>query len=370
MNGGLKSVITINQTIDDPYSRVSGDVNGSAIRWIRENSHRYLGKYKDGVMYICQLDDSNSNYYHDGTPAVLTGAEGDVFMRMPNFFYCGTEGDIVDINFSTVPFDNCVPWMDNALIGVYEMYVANNKGYSRSGVNSAAPMSYNSAISYSTNRGTGSGYQIIDFQMHCVIGSLYYAIYGNTCCKNTIGNGTSSVDKQTGQTNMLGMTDTIAGYNGDNQSINFLGLENWWGNKYEFIKDGKIKAGTSIITLDDPLNGGERTIPAFYYANYPKKMRFGRYLDLIVSSDDPNNGSKTVGYCEQQVFLTRFNSYNRVLRRSNCSNRPYNGVSFIASDLYDSFVDSYAVYGSRLAYRGNIIEIDNVQEFKNIVATN
>jgi hypothetical protein len=31
------------------------------------------------------------------------------------------------------------------------------------------------------------------------------------------------------------MADTVARGNGDSNSINFLGLENWWGDKSEFI---------------------------------------------------------------------------------------------------------------------------------------
>jgi hypothetical protein len=64
---------------------------------------------------------------------------------------------------------------------------------------------------------------------------LYYALYGNTNCQATIGSGTDSYTKNTGTTNSLGMRDTSASKTGNSNSINFLGLENWWGNKYEFI---------------------------------------------------------------------------------------------------------------------------------------
>ena len=37
--------IIIDENISDPYARVYGDVRGAVIRWIRENSHRVLGKY-------------------------------------------------------------------------------------------------------------------------------------------------------------------------------------------------------------------------------------------------------------------------------------------------------------------------------------
>ena len=50
---------------------------------------------------------------------------------------------------------------------------------------------------------------------------LYYAYYGNTNCQATIGFGTNNSGKNTGATNALGMEDTVAGGNGDSNSINF-----------------------------------------------------------------------------------------------------------------------------------------------------
>ena len=64
---------------------------------------------------------------------------------------------------------------------------------------------------------------------------VFWAQYGNTNSQGVIGSGTDSCQKQTGQTDSLGMEDTRAETNGNTMSINFWGLENWWGNKAEFI---------------------------------------------------------------------------------------------------------------------------------------
>jgi hypothetical protein len=42
------------------------------------------------------------------------------------------------------------------------------------------------------------------------------------------------------------MADTVAGGNGNTDSINFLGLENWWGNKYEFIDNIRFNYTTEV----------------------------------------------------------------------------------------------------------------------------
>jgi len=119
------SWITLNQTITDPATMISGDVNGEHIQLIRNNSHRYLGKYTaDGTMTVCQLDDTDSNLYADGSAATLTGTEGDVFMKLPKFYYKAKEKqtDVWSIGFyygESAPSSAWKEWDGNDLIGVY-----------------------------------------------------------------------------------------------------------------------------------------------------------------------------------------------------------------------------------------------------------
>ena len=99
-------------------------------------------------------------------------------------------------------------------------------------------------------------------------------------------------------TDSLGMNDTKAETNGNTMSINFWGLENWWGNKYEFMQEDNIGATMSTY---DPMTKGTREISVpDYKSSYPKKMVFGKYMDLIPMSDDPKNGSGSIGYCDIQ----------------------------------------------------------------------
>ena len=355
--GGKVNVITINQAISDPYSMVGGDVNGDVIQWIRSNSHRVLAKKTgDGKITYCRLDDGNSNLYHDGSAAKLNGTEGDVFVKLPTFYYYGTEGDNVEITFSNKPFDGCVEWDTNILIGAYEAVVKNKKTYSISGMQSTSDVSQANFKKYAQARGTG--YQLVDWQMHCVLGCLYYAMYGNTNCQVTIGEGTGAYDKVCGQTNTLGMTDTQASTNGNEQSINFWGLENWWGNKYEYIQEDNI--GGNIPTYD-PVTKGSRNVAVPTYIGYcPKKMKFGKYLDLIAMSNDPMNGGDSVGYCDFQYWDEY--STGRVLERSCYSSDSYGGVAY-ATAMYDAS-STYSDYGSRLAFRGECTEETDVTTFK------
>lgn len=363
------STITIDQTNDDPAIRVSGDINDDVIQYIRNNSHRVLAKKTaDGVLTYCQLNDADSTKYYDGTAAALDGTEGDVFLKLPEFYYKGTEGNKVQITFSTKQVNGeYVRWNPNTLIGVYEAYNGSSKMYSRSGVVSTGSVSQSKWKTYAAARGTG--YQLVDWQMHCVMGCLYYAMYGNTDCQSSIGKGTNSYTKSTGQTNSLGMTDTVAGGNGDSQSINFWGLENWWGNKYEWIHDYNNPANSLSATVNDPVNGGTRSLPIFDYSGYyPKKMKFGRYLDLIATTDDPKNGSDTVGYCDYQWWPGSTNLEPRMVLRSGSGSNTYGGVASARAGNTASGTNSNI--GSRLAFRGSLIEETNVETFKAIAITN
>ena len=363
------SIITIDQTNDDPATRVSGDINGSVIQYIRNNSHRVLAKKTaDGVLTYCQLNDANSTQYYDGTTAALDGTQGDVFLKLPEFYYKGTEGDQVQIMFAKEQADaEYIRWDPNTLIGVYEAYNGSSNMYSRSGVDSTGNVSQSTWKTYAAARGTG--YQLVDWQMHCVMGCLYYAMYGNTDCQSSIGKGTKSKTKLTGQTNSLGMTDTVASINGNRKSINFWGLENWWGNKEEWIHDYNNPANSLSATVNDPVNGGTRSLPIFdYNAKFPKKMKFGRYLDLIATTDDPKDSSYTVGYCDYQLWPGSTKSEPRVVRRSYNGSSASGGVAYANSYATASF--TALEYGSRLAFRGSLIEEKNVETFKAITITN
>lgn len=354
------SIIEINQTISDPSSMITGDVNGKIIQWIRSNSHRVLAKKTgEGTVTYIELDDTNSNRYAlDGSEAKTDGTEGDVFVKLPTFYYSGTEGDNIKIKFSKEQFEGCVKWDENILIGAYEAYYENSKLQSRSGVESSANISKSNFKTYASNR--GKGYQLVDWQMHCVLGCLFYAMYGNTNSQAICGKGTSSYTKQCGETNILGMEDTKAETNGNTMSINFWGLENWWGNKIECMQENGI---TTKMDTYDPVTNSTRSIPISPYVGpYARKMTFGRYLDLIASSNS-NSSSDSIGYCDSH-FWQSSPSANNTITRSQNGNEGYCGVSAIMTVRFNPDGNINEYNGSRIAFRGVCTKAESVEAFK------
>lgn len=359
-NSAMLTTIRLDQTITDPATMITRTVDGGAIEAIRANSHRYLGKYTaEGTMTICQLDDTDSTKYADGIAADLTGGEGDVFMRLPQFYYRAVEysTDVWDITFAYggKPDDSFVEWDGTDLIGVYEAYNLSSKVYSRSGVSSTGSVSQANFKTYARNRGTG--FSIVKWKHQNIMAFLYYAMYGHMNCQAQIGAGTSSSGKSTGQTDSLGMEDTVAGGNGDSQSVNFWGLENWWGNKYEWVDNVVVNNRVWNITEDDDT---VRTVSAGTSSGYISKVSVGEYLDVIPTAA---SGSETTGFCD---YYYQSSSSSRVVRRSDYYSYTHGGVA-CASAYYDSSGTS-SDYGSRLAFRGKLVEAESVSAYQSTEA--
>ena len=358
--------ITIDQTVTDPNTMISGDVNGTILQWIRNNTHRYVAKKTgDGQVTICQLSDNDTTKFHDNltsSSAYIKSINHDVFVRIPRFWYKATETttNVWKIGFSNVKqFGSWKEWDGNDLIGAYEGVINGSQLLSISGEPSNGNVSQTDFKVYARTKGTG--YTLVKWKHHCIVGVLYYALYGNTNCQATIGSGTNSYTKETGLTNSLGMNDSSASATGNSSSINFLGLENWWGNKYEFIDNATFNHGGTdykfYIVEDD---GSSREVQAYPYTGtfYPTVMVFGEHLDLVMKPNT-TSGTTSTGFCDSQYFS---GSSNQVVRRSCSYSYARGGVACLNSG--GSASDAYSNVGSRLAFRGTIIEEKDIETFK------
>lgn len=358
--------ITIDQTVTDPNTMISGDVNGTILQWIRNNTHRYVAKKTgDGQVTICQLSDNDTTKFYDNltsSSAYIRSIKHGVFVRIPRFWYKATETstNIWKIGFSNRQQDSTwKEWDGNDLIGAYEGVVNGSQLLSISGEPSTGSVSQTDFKSYARTNGTG--YTLVKWKHHCIVGVLYYALYGNTNCQATIGSGTNSYTRTTGLTNSLGMNDSSASATGNSSSINFLGLENWWGNKYEFIDNATFNHGGTdykfYIIEDD---GSSREVQAHQYtgAFYPTVMVFGEHLDLVMKPNT-TSGTTSTGFCDRQYFS---GSSNQVVRRSCNNSYADGGVACLSASDSASFAGSGI--GSRLAFRGTIIEEKNIEIFK------
>ena len=335
------SRVVQDDSIADPQN-ITGDVNGTIIQQIRAKFRRCLAKKSaDGQMTIRYLKNDNSNYYDDGTAAKLDGTEGDVMVYFPCFYYKYENLGSYKFaySFALVQLDSTWKESPESLLGVYEAYANSGKLYSRSGVASNGNISQANFKTYARARGTG--YQIIDYDQHKMIAWMFYAVYGTRHCQSVCGSGTNDYQKVTGQTNTIGNVDTTTA-NGNSMSINFLGIENCWGNKYEWLDNVVVNNGTWVIT--DTVTNTSRSVAGLQTNSswaYAKTAVAGEYLDIIAKE---GGMSDSTGYCDG--FYTTTSSSRVVLRSYNNSNSN-GGVAYAQCNNDSSNTNSN--YGSRLA---------------------
>lgn len=350
------TTLSVNTSSTDPSTMVSIVEDTGAIDAIRANSHRYLGKKTaEGEVTICQLDDSNSNYYLDGSIADLTGNDGDVFMKLPVFWYKWVSYDKLTLWYGIEPYGSeWKKWKGNNLIGVYKATLQNNKLYSISGVSPSGGLTYNNAKSYISNRGTG--YSLIKFGHHVLMSNLFLFLYKNTNSQSICGRGIPySSSNLNGGTNILGMEDTNVN-NGTDQPVNFWGLENWWGERYEFIDNCVLTADNYVGVSNDPfVEKGSHVTDVDSGFRESINLKYGlSYLDVGATS--------TTGLCDGFIAGVKDN----VLARTRNDRSLQDGIFYLDASITPT--QSHAVFGTRIAFIGNIVQKNNPTEFKNIIS--
>ena len=385
--GEADFTITLSRTTSDPSQIVS--IDGDGMDDFLKRFRRCLMKStSDHHANICYLDDSNSNYYHDGSSAILTGTEGDVMVYFPEFWYkCETSTDSHKIHISTSQI-NGYYHSPASLVGAYKAY---NEGISTlrslSGVDRTTSLTIGQFYKYARVR--GKGFHLIDYMQHRTIAWMFYTRYKNTDSQSICGTGdSSSTNILNGTTNGLGITDTttLSAASDSGRLVNFLGIEGCWGYIYEFIEgihsnssDNAVIAYDKPDLVNDSLDNYEydngysylqsnftlptlRKLNTSYLSGYIKDIWGGDYGDMTIAE---NNNSSSIPeehqyYCDYGYV---YPSATHIFTRSSSYADSYGGVSFLfgfwGSDNNGSDV------GSRLAFDGTIVET-SVADFKAI----
>lgn len=250
------SVPKIAKLVFDNYKsspNISGDINSDAIVDIIGRRRRCLcKKVAEGEAAIAYLQNDNSNFYEDGTPAKLDGTEGDVMTYIPKIWYdLKALGKSSEVIISTKEIEGYVLAYES-LLSVYPLCNISNKAYSHSGVLPATKMNFEGIC---TNR--GKGYQYMDFEQYCMILLLFCAKYGERSNVGILGNSLMDVQyTKSGNTNLLGNTDTNIG-TGEIYS-NLFGLESIVNGGQMWLYNSKTTMGNPstiypTTTITDPV---------------------------------------------------------------------------------------------------------------------
>lgn len=255
-----------------------GNASNNTLTRIRQNTHAYVSKYMGfSGLRLKQLDDTTRKKFADGTSAVdyisNESGEYDVFIKFGSDIYYKTEAytpqgqsspdpDYVLVSIAEeLPANEDVTkwqkWSQYKLIGVYQACQINNKLHSLSGKRAINNISQIDSIAKAKAR--GNNFNICDYDMTRLFAFLFYGYYSSLGCQQICGYGTTNqinydyYPKLSGNTDTLGMTDTNtitgngantpsrsqieAGTGSDIKSVNFWGLEDCWGDLFEWISN-------------------------------------------------------------------------------------------------------------------------------------
>ena len=330
----------------------------------------------DGSAAIAYLNSTDSNKWEDGSTVNRTGAYHYVYymVHFPKYYY---RTELVSIGkfklyISDRKLTDSYKEERECLIGVFEAYNTDGKLTSRPDTTSTGNQTIETFFNQAQTNGLNWG--LIDYRAHKTIANLFCAKYGNTNISTDnssipCSGGTRSWDGSTGATVSLGNRDGKS-----SKSSNFLGLEDCYYGKYEFVQginiidrqwivyDGGLKVNTDLSGLTSAGYTNVRQIvassssnTAASSSNWITGIAHGEYADIMPTY--VSGGSDTTYYADYYYQ----NTGNRVLLRS--------GDSGFGSDCgvfcsRASFASSHSgsTFGSRLGFYGNIV-VKTKEEF-------
>lgn len=323
----------------------------------------------DGSAAIAYLNSTDSNKWEDGSTVNRTGAYHYVYymVHFPKYYY---RTELVSIGkfklyISDRKLTDSYKEERECLIGVFEAYNTDGKLTSRPNTTSTGNQTIKTFFNQAQTNGSNWG--LIDYRAHKTIANLFCAKYGNTNISTDnssipCSGGTRSWDSSIGATVSLGNRDGKS-----SKSSNFLGLEDCYCGKYEFVQginiinrqwivyDGGLKVNTDLSGLTSAGYTNVRQIVASSSSNTAASssgwitgIAHGEYADIMPTY--VSGGSDTTYYADYYYH----NTGNRVFVRSGSSDHG-SDCGVFCSHAYSDSSSSISTIGSRLGFYGKIV---------------
>ena len=326
----------------------------------------------DGSAAIAYLGSTDSNKWEDGSTVEPTGAYHYVYymVHFPKYYYrmdnSGAAVNKYKLYISEKKINENYKEERECLIGVFEAYNSDGKLTSRKSSVSTGDQTIETFFNQA--QANGSNWGLIDYRAHKTIANLFCAKYGNTNISTDNGSipcsgGTRSWSSVTGNTIPLGNRDGTF-----NNSSNFLGLEDCYYGKFEFVQginviarkwivyDGGLKVNTDISGLTSAgytnvrqiVGPDESNTTASSSNGWIVGITHGEYADVMPSNT--TGGSDTTYYADYYYH----NTDNRVFARSGYSDSG-SVCGVFCSYAYCASSYSHSAIGSRLGFYGKIV---------------
>lgn len=358
--------------------------NRNVIESLRSKFKRCIAKpYGDDAALISYLNETDSNKWPDGTGATYeTVRKESLMVHFPKYYHKTIERSPgiwrtyiseqqIDIDYIEEP---------ELLLGTFEGLISDENGGALTSTGSSISTASKTIAQFvAAAKVNGSMYGIGDYRSHATIARMFCAYYKTTNISTSnsaipCSGGTKIYNYgRTGGTKALGNRDGKAAVNNDAgyYSTNFLGLEDCYYSKWEFVQGINILKGRYVVydggsfpdkDVSDLKAAGATNIRVVGYEPNPaatagyngwtKAVAQGKYGDVVPTA---HGGSETTYYSDYSWFNP---TANRIFLRSGYSDSGSRCGVFVASADHDSS-RPWATIGARLAFYGKIVVVDS-----------
>ena len=358
--------------------------NRNVIESLRSKFKRCIAKpYGDDAALISYLNETDSNKWPDGTGATYeTVRKESLMVHFPKYYHKTIERSpgIWRTYISEQQIDNDYIEEPELLLGTFEGIISDENGGALTSTGSSISAASKTIAQFvAAAKVNGSMYGIGDYRSHATIARMFCAYYKTTNISTSnsaipCSGGTKRYNYGwTGGTKALGNRDGKAAVNNDAgyYSTNFLGLEDCYYSKWEFVQGINILKGKYVVydggsfpdkDVADLEAAGATNIRVVGYEPNPaategyngwtKAVAQGKYGDVVPTA---HGGSETTYYSDYSWFNP---TGNRIFLRSGASGFGSQCGVFLAS-AGNASARSWTYIGARLAFYGKIVVVDS-----------
>lgn len=367
----------IDHSKSDPAKMCSyvGDIAGHETghdAWVNEPIFKDLAPcILVGGAVTAYLDRDNYERTVDGDSAAITTLGNDVMIEIPyriGYRIEWIDDSILEVSITNNPNDsdynydafslNSYNDCDKIYIGAYKGYVSSSTLYSSSGKTPTGSVTETNFRTYARNKGTG--YQIRGNGQLKLWQCMYLIQYCNLNSQEQVGygyvNSSHSAATATGGANNYGfdseiITESNPTYMTDqNHQVKCLGLEDAWGNIWEFIDGLGSDASRNIMTCQCAVNYATELTNYTNNGNGGVSANLANYMSVPQGGSNAGftgkavNGSTTTYYCD----YANLSPSCLALFGGSWNNALYAGAFRL--NLSNAFSTSDADVGARLVY--------------------
>lgn len=356
--------------------------NRNVIESLKSKFKRCIAKpYGDDAALISYCNEENSANWPDGSAIDIDlSRKENRMVHFPKYYHKTVERSpgIWRTYISEQQIDRDYIEEPEMLLGTFEAYT-NTDGTLLSAWGVTSTASQTMATFVSQAKSNGPLWSIGDYRSHATIARMFCAYYKTTDISTSnsaipCSGGTKRYNYGiTGATITLGNRDGKKATTNDTSyySTNFLGLEDCYYSKWEFVQGINILKGKYVVydggsfpdkDVAELEAAGATNIrvvgyepdPAATtgYGGWTKAVAQGKYGDVLPTA---HGGSETTYYSDYSWFNP---TGNRIFLRSGDSDNGSQCGVFVAN-AYDASSHSWTNVGARLAFYGKIVVVDS-----------